>query len=465
VDVAFSDIASLAPRLQRGEVSSVELTQACLERIRAQDEQINAFQIVLEASALEEARRADQEISGGAYRGPLHGIPIAHKDLYYTAGTRTTAGSKILEQFVPDYDATVVSKLKDAGSVLLGKLNMHEFAAGGTNNNPWYGPTRNPWALDRIPGGSSGGSAAALAAGMAFGTTGSDTAGSIRIPSHCCGTTGLKPTFGRVSKYGVVPLSWTLDHTGPMTRSVRDAALMLQVMAGFDPLDPDSVEHQVDDFVSELDAGVRGLTIGVPRNHFNQVLQPDIERAWQSAIQTLVDLGAQTVEVEFPSFGEAPAIGMIILRAEMAAFHQQWFAERPDDYSPAIRQRLAENLTRSAVDYVHAQRARDMLYAELRSALALADVIVTPTAPLTATPIGHDAGADRLVQFTYPFNLTRCPALSLPCGFDSLGLPIGLQIAAGPWQEALILRVGNAYQQATDWHTRHPTPAATVAAT
>lgn len=472
-ELAYASIAAVAPRLASGDLSPVELTQTCLERIARLNPHINGFVTVLADSALAEARQAEREIHAGKYRGPLHGVPIAHKDLYYTRGVRTTAGSRVLADFVPDHDATVVAKLRAAGTVLLGKLNMHEFAAGGTNANPHYGDTHNPWRLDYFPGGSSGGSAAALAAGMCLGSTGSDTAGSIRIPSACCGTTGIKPTYGRVSRFGVVPLSWSLDHVGPMTRSVHDAALMLNAMAGFDRQDSASVDRPPEDFTVGLGAGAGGLRIGIPRTYFNEVSQPDVERAWRAAIDVLVSLGARPVEVDFASLEGAVSTGQTIVRAEMTTFHHDWYAQQPDDYTPSLRERFEGARTCSAFDYIRAQRAREAMRAEMWSALDQADVLVTPTLPMTATRIGSQTNQivddthqittaeampalPELTRFTYPFNLTGFPALAIPCGFDRLGLPIGLQLAAAPWQEALLFRVGHAYQSATDWHTRWP---------
>jgi aspartyl-tRNA(Asn)/glutamyl-tRNA(Gln) amidotransferase subunit A len=462
-ELVYLSIAELGPKLRQREVSPVEVTRACVERIEQLEPLLNAFITVTADSAIEEAQQAEREISAGHYKGPLHGVPIAHKDLYYTAGVRTTAGSKVLSELVPDHDARVVELWKQAGTVLLGKLNMHEFAAGGTTDNPHYGPTHNPWKLGYHPGGSSGGSGAALAAGMCFGATGSDTAGSIRIPSHCCGTTGIKPTYGRVSCYGVVPLSWSLDHAGPMARTVEDCALLLQAMAGFDRRDAASVDRPVDDFLRDLNLGVKGLRIGVPVAHFNVRLRADVELAWRTAIQVLVDLGAEPVEVDFENLEEALAIGPTILRAEMRTFHRQWFAERPEDYSTALHERFASVAQLSAAELVEAQQARQRTRSELYRAFDDVDVLLTPTVPYTAEPIpsihsevqNGPPPAD-MTRCTYPFNVSGFPALSVPCGFDELDLPIGLQIGAPPWHEALALRVGHAYQHATDWHRRRP---------
>jgi aspartyl-tRNA(Asn)/glutamyl-tRNA(Gln) amidotransferase subunit A len=465
-NLAYATIAEVAPRLAAGEISPVELTRACLDRIDRLDGQINAFITLLADSALNEAIRAEQEIRRGGYRGPLHGIPIAHKDLFATRSVRTTAGSSILADVVPDEDATVVARLRQSGSILLGKLNMHEFAAGGTNENRHYGAVHNPWDLRCIPGGSSGGSAAALAAGMCLAATGSDTAGSIRIPSALCGTTGIKPTYGRVSCSGAVPLSWSLDHAGPMTRGVEDAALLLNVMAAFDTRDSASVERPPEDFGAGLQAGVGGVRIGIPHGYFDaQPLQADVARACSAAAQVLVDLGATPVDVEFWRLDDVIPIGQTIVRAEMTAYHQDWYAARPQDYPADMRERFEQSRRLSAIELVDAQRARERIRAEFWAALELADVLVTPTTPMTATPIGastvdfdgrQQPFGDHIVRFTYPFNLTGWPALSIPCGFDRNGLPIGLQLAARPWREALLFRVGHAYQQATDWHQRRP---------
>jgi aspartyl-tRNA(Asn)/glutamyl-tRNA(Gln) amidotransferase subunit A len=464
-DLAFASIAEVAPRLATRELSPVELTQACLARIDTLDQQINAFITVLAEQALTQARAAESEIQRGNYRGPLHGIPIAHKDIVYTQGVRTTGGSSVLAQFVPDHDAGIVSRLRDAGAINVGKLNLHEFAAGGTSENRHYGPVHNPWNLDHNPGGSSGGSAAALAAGMCFGASGTDTAGSIRIPSHACGTTGIKPTYGRVSAFGVIPLSWSLDHIGPMTRSAADAALMLQAMAGFDRRDPASVDRPPEDFSRDLDQPLSNLRVGVPTSYFTELVQEDVESAWRSGVDTLVGLGARPVDVRFETLGDAVRIGMTIVRAEMATYHREWFAERPGQYDANATDRFAHARNLSSMEYVQTQRDRDRIRQELWAVMDRVDVLATPAMPTTAPRIGsptvdirgtrYPAG-DHSTRFTYPFNISGFPAMSVPCGFDREGLPIGLQLAAAPWQEALLLRVGHQFQQATDFHRRRP---------
>ena len=465
-DLAYASIAELAPRIARKDVSPVELTRICLERIERLEPQVNAFITVLADPAMDEARAAEREIASGHYRGPLHGIPIAHKDLLYTRGVRTTAGSRVLKEFVPDEDAGVVARLKDAGTILLGKLNLHEWAAGGTSENPHYGAVHNPWQLDHNPGGSSGGSSAALAAGMCFAASGTDTAGSIRIPSHSCGNTGIKPTYGRVSCFGVIPLSWSLDHCGPMTRSAADAALVLNAMAGFDRRDPIGVDRPSEDFAGSLGESVRGLRLGIPVTYFNEDLQPEIETAWRSSIETLVGLGAQPAEVRFNSLADAQRVGMSLVRAEMATFHAEWFARQPEDYGAGAHERFAVGPSMSAIEYVQAQRARLPMRAELWSVFDQVDVLVTPTLPTTAARIGATsvqldgrvwAMDTQATRFTYPFNLSGFPAMSLPCGFDRHGLPIGLQLAAAPWREGLLLRIAHQYQQATEFHRARPT--------
>ena len=464
-ELAYASIAEIAPRIRAREVSPVELTQACLDRIERLEPTVNAFITVTAEAALAEARAAEDDIQHGHYRGPLHGIPIAQKDLMSTRGVRTTGGSKVLADRVPDYDAAVVTRLATAGAIGLGKVNLHEFAAGGTSENPHYGAVHNPWNLDHNPGGSSGGSGAALAAGMCLGATGSDTAGSIRIPSHACGTTGIKPTYGRVSCFGVIPLSWSLDHVGPMTRSSADAAIMLNALAGFDRRDSATVDRPVDDYTASLNQPLNGLHIGIPTTYFTASLQPEVESAWQAAIQTLVQLGAVPVKVAFTSLDDAQRIGMTIVRAEMATFHAAWYAAHPEAYSDNARERFAAARRLGAVEYVEAQRAREPIRAEMWSTFDQVDVVVTPTMPTTVARIGisvvefdgrcYDTG-ELATRCTYPFNLCGFPAMSIPCGFDRHGLPIGLQLAAAPWQEAQLLRVAHQYQQATNFHLHRP---------
>jgi aspartyl-tRNA(Asn)/glutamyl-tRNA(Gln) amidotransferase subunit A len=464
IDVANLSVADAARALRNGDYSPLELTDAYLRRIEALNPSINAYITVTSERAREDARRATEEMAAGNVRGPLHGIPIAHKDLYETAGIRTTGGSKIHADYIPTADCTVARKLRDAGTILLGKLNTHEYAYGVTTNNPHYGPTRNPWDLERIPAGSSGGSGAAIAAGLASATTGSDTGGSIRMPASLCGVVGLKPTFGRVSKAGVLPLSYRYDHTGPLTRTVEDAALMLNAMAGYDPLDPATVRMPVPDVAADLGLGVRGLRIGVVREYFFAELEEDIAAALEDAITELQRLGAQFYDVAIPGVAEGlgGTFGQVL--AEAQSIHAQSLRERPRDFGADVLQMLS-SYTPTASDLLSGQRAVDTLTAAMRSALETVDVLLTPTTPIAAPLIGQDVvrygsltesvmGA--MIRCTAPFNTTHLPALSLPCGFNRLGLPIGLQIAGRPFDEATVLRVGHAYERATDWHLRSP---------
>ena len=391
-------------------------------------------------------------------------MPIGLKDLYDTAGIRTAGGAKILADRVPETDSTVARKLRDAGAVLLGKLNTHELAFGVTTNNPHFGATHNPWNLDAIPGGSSGGSGAAIAAGLAAATTGTDTGGSIRIPASLCGCVGLKPTYGRVSKAGVLPLSWLLDTAGPITRTVEDAAVMLQAMAGYDPDDFSTVPVPVDDYLAQLGEGVRGLRLGVPRAYFYDRLDEDVRSAVEQALDLLRGLGAELREVEVPDFGAMTLPGFGVVVAELLELYGQELRTRPQDFGADV----AGILQQGAPDGVGLAAALRMMYGltqAMRRVLTEVDALVTPTTPVPAMSIGQEVveygGAQEpvifaLIRCTFPFNVTRLPALSVPCGFTRANLPIGLQIAGRPFDEATVLRIGHAYQRATDWHERQP---------
>jgi aspartyl-tRNA(Asn)/glutamyl-tRNA(Gln) amidotransferase subunit A len=451
-------LAEAATLVRDRSVSPVELTRAMLERIERLDAQLASFITVTAGPALDEARAAEQRLGSRSALRPLHGVPIALKDLFDTAGVRTTAGAKILADRVPQTDATVVARLRESGAVLLGKLNMHEFAYGVTTSNPHFGVCRNPWARSRIPGGSSGGSGAAVAAGLCYGSLGSDTGGSIRIPSSLCGITGLKPTYGRVSRAGVLPLSWTLDHAGPMTRTVEDTALMLQVIAGHDPADPASAGVSVPDYRAALDGGVRGLRIGLPRRYFFEGVEPEVASAVEQAAIALRDGGAALVDVDIPDIEWTGQVFAPIISAEAAAYHHRWLAERPQDYGDDVRLRLIPGLTYPAVQYVNAQRLRRRVVEGFLTALNAADVLLTPTMPFTAPEIDTTVVAtpNPLTRFTFPVNVSGLPALSVPCGFDSKGLPIGAQLIGRPFDEPTLLRAGHTYQRLTDWHTRRP---------
>ena len=444
--------------LRTRSVGAAELTDAALQRVASRDPALNAFITVTANAARQRARLADA-------RAPLAGAPVALKDLFDVAGVPTTAGSTLFATTVAREDAAVTGRLFDAGAVSLGKTNLHEWAFGVTNDNPHFGPTKNPWAPERIPGGSSGGNAAALVAGMCFGTIGSDTGGSIRIPAALCGVVGLTPTYGRVSLRGAIPLAWSLDHAGPMTRTVRDAALLLRVIAGYDPADPVSADVPVDDYLADIESGVRGLRIGVVRGRFFDRLEPGEQpsAAVTAAIAAAIDLlsgeGAGIDEVELPRADDLRAAQTVIIGTEAATYHRDRIAAHRADYGPDVARRIDQGLSRSGTDYAAARRTRDELRRTHAQTLAAFDAILLPTTPITAPRRGGQdavAAAATLTAYTSPFNLTGVPALSLPCGFDGQGLPIGLQLVARPWAEAMLLRVARAYERATSWHDRRP---------
>ena len=448
-------LVGAAASVARGEVSPVELTVACLERIAALDSQVNAFITVMDDDAVYDARVAEADLARGDSSGPLAGVPIALKDLFDTQGVRTTAGSRFFADRVPDHDATVVEKLRGAGAVLLGKLNMHEWALGVTNDNPHYGACHNPWALDRITGGSSGGSAAALAAGMCYGALGSDTGGSIRIPAALCGVVGLKPTYGRVSLSGVVPLSWSLDHAGPMARQVRDVALLLDIIAGFDRGDPGSMDVTTDDVLADLEGGVAGWRIGVIADEWLGDVEGEVRSAVRAAVEALASAGAWVDELAVPDLPEAARLNGLMTTADAAAFHRERMAEAPEQFGEDVLTRLRRGASYGAADYADARRRQTILKQTFASWFVERggelDAVVLPTTPCAAPRLdGLDAVATAavLTRLTAPFNFTGLPALSVPCGVTSEGLPIGLQVVGAPWAERRVLRVGRAYELA-----------------
>ncbi len=466
MDLLERTAAELARLIRRRELSPVELTEQTLRRIDATDSRVRSYITVCHDQALETARRAEREIAGGSYRGPLHGIPLALKDLFDTAGIRTTAGSRILADNVPTRDSEVARRLTAAGAILVGKANMHEFAMGPTSTNPHHGAVRNPWNLECVAGGSSGGSASAVACGQAIISMGSDTGGSIRIPAAFCGIVGFKPTFGRVSRRGVFPLSWSLDHVGPMTRTVEDAALMMQVLDGYDREDPGSVEAAPLDYLAGLtEDSARGVSVGVPHAFFWERLHPDLPPAMERTLRTLNDLGAELRELDLPHAEAAQWAAQVISPAEAAARHHRWLRERPADFGADVRRRLAIGSLISATEYVTALRGRALirrLWAEARRDV---DVVVAPTTPVPAPKVGQThisvGGAEEdtgycLPRLTRPFNVTGEPALALPCGFTSDGLPLSLQVVGRAFADDLVLRVGHAYERAAGWHSRRP---------
>ncbi|MBI2861921.1 MAG: Asp-tRNA(Asn)/Glu-tRNA(Gln) amidotransferase subunit GatA [Chloroflexi bacterium] len=460
--------SELSKLIATREVSPVDVIEAAIERIDAVESKFNNFITITREEAIGEARSAEKAIAAGNYLGPLHGVPFALKDLIATKGVRTTAGSKVLADWVPQEDATLVRRLKAAGAILIGKNNLHEFAAGATNVNIQYGPARNPWDLERITGGSSGGSAGAVAASECTFSIGSDTGGSIREPASLCGVVGLKPTYGRVSRKGGIARSWSLDHLGPLTRSVEDCALVLNAIAGYDPEDPGSANIQVPDFAQALAGGIKDLRVGVPKEYFFDHVDNQVQEAVVGAIKKLEELGAVLDEVAFPSAKNSMAATMVINWAESSAYHEPYIRTRVGEYDPEVGSRLQIGYFIFAVDYIRAQRVRTIISREMQQALGRVDVIVTPTCPVVAPTVNQctegpgEGSRNRLdvrnlmPRLTSIFNLTGNPAITVPCGFTAGGLPIGLQIAGRKYDEGTVLRVAHAYQASTPWHSKRP---------
>jgi Asp-tRNA(Asn)/Glu-tRNA(Gln) amidotransferase A subunit family amidase len=452
MDTLLPTVSEAAAAIRAGTLSPVELTQAVLARIERFDPRLESYVEVYAEEALAQARAVEAAISRGDRVGLLAGVPLALKDLYDVAGKPTLCGSAVRAGHVAVRDSEVTSLLAAAGAVLVGKTVTHEFAFGVVS-----APTRNPWNPDTIPGGSSGGSAAAVAAGLCLAAMGSDTGGSIRIPAGLTGLVGLKPTFGRVSKRGVAPLSWSLDHTGPLTRTVRDAALVFQSITGFDPADPDSVDEPVTNVLAGLDSGIDGLRIGVPANHFFDGLMPEVGDAVQAAIDVLVGAGARLVEVTVPDVEISSEVITLIVGVEAALIHQAEMAARAHDYTEDTRDRLVAGAAIPGTAYVDALHRRRRIVAGFQSALSEVDILATPTLPVTAPPYGSVPGEVMpiLSRLTAPLNAAGLPGLAVPCGFAE-GLPISMQLVGRPFDEATVLRAGEAYQQRTDWHTKQP---------
>ena len=466
-DLVWTSVTDLARMIATKEVSPVEVVRAHLDRIARLDGTLHAFITVCGEAAIEAARAAESAVTSGQPLGPLHGVPIGLKDLVDTRGVRTTGGSKIFADRVPDADATVTTRLTAAGAIVLGKLNMHEFAYGPEGLNEHYGQTRNPWdpAVARAPGGSSSGSAAAVAAGMAPAALGSDTGGSIRIPASLCGITGLKPTYGRVSRAGVLPLAWSMDHVGPMARSAADCALLLGPMAGYDPADASTSVLPVPDYTAALGRDVKGLRIGMLRGMFAEGLAPGLAAAMEGAARQLQALGAVVDDVTLPHATHVAAASLAVVACEALAYHAEWMRTRPQDYQRDVRERLFTGAFVTGVQYLRGQQIRALVRAEVDEALARRDVLLAPSTPLAAPPLGaREAAVDggttdvrgALLRFTRPFNFSGHPACSVPCGFTADGLPLGMQIVGRPFDEVTVLRVADAWQRATDWHTRRP---------
>jgi Asp-tRNA(Asn)/Glu-tRNA(Gln) amidotransferase A subunit family amidase len=463
--LAFASISEVAPMVRTGTVSPVALTEAVLERSRRLAGKLNAYIELYEESALLAAREAERQIAAGQYLGPLHGIPIGLKDLVDIAGKVTTGGTKILRGNVARADATITKRLRAAGAVITGKLCMVEFAMGATGLNPHYGNTPNPWNLERVPCGSSSGSASAVASGLVAGAIGSDTGGSIRMPAAVCGIVGLKPTYGRVSRHGVLDLSWSCDHVGPMTRTVGDTAHMMNAIAGFDPADPASSREPSPDYTAGLGAGARGVRVGVPEHYFFDDVDSEVEGAVRAAIEALERAGAEVKRVPMPWVSVGRAINMRVLMPEAVAVHEKWIGTRPQDYSAEVRARLMADITTPAIEYIRAQRARRWFCQQMAEAMDDVDVLITPSVP-TQTPTikactpapGENEAADglRLATFTGVFNTTGQPSMSVPCGFTKDGMPIGMMISGKPFDEVTVLRVGAAYESMTGWSQMHP---------
>jgi len=465
-EITELSIAQQAAAIKARKISPVELTKAYLARIDAYNDKVNAFVTLTPEVALKQAKAAEAAIVRGHWQGPLHGIPIGHKDLYSTKGVRTTGGSRLHKRHVPKQDATVVARYKAAGTVQLGKLNTHEFAYGPTNAASCFGPSRNPWDLSRFTGGSSGGSSAAVALDLCAGATGSDTGGSIRIPSSACGITGIKPTYGRASRAGIFPLCWSMDHPGPMAHSVEDCAILLQPIVGQDPRDPTTVDRPIEDYRAALKGNIKGLKIGLPKRYFYSRALPAVEKAVLQAVDVLKSLGATVRVVDIPHIDYAAAAALTMYLCEASAYHDDVIGTKGDAFTEQVRLFVELGDYVLAKDYLHAQRFRSLLGQEIANVLETVDVLATPTLPITAQKLGQetinirgkpDGVFGALIRNTEPFNLTGLPALSVPCGFDGDGMPIGLSIAGRPFDEARILKVGHAYQRETDWHRRRPT--------
>lgn len=464
LELAFLSIAEAAKLLRARQLSPVELVDAALDRIAALNPSLNAFITVIADRARRQARVAEREIARRRWKGPLHGIPISLKDNIWTRGVRTTAGSRILTDFVPATDADVAARLERAGAILLGKTNLHEFAYGITSNNPHFGSVRNPWDPGRIPGGSSGGSAAAVAAGMCFGSIGTDTGGSIRIPSALCGTVGLKPTFGLVNLEGIVPLCASLDHAGPIARSVVDACILLEAVAGEFPKGAPRPDYR------KLGRALpKKFRVGWPEHYFLERVDPEVLTLIENAVRVFRSLGARIASVPLPRLTEVllPATNDIAL-AEATHYHesQGYFPARAADYGADVRKRLEAGTKVAAVDYLRGRAKKAEAVAEFDAAFERVDVILAPASPIPAPHVGEEeieiAGEKEtmrsvLVRMNRPANFTGHPAISLPCGFTSHGLPIGMQLIAPHWSEARLLAIAAAYEAATEWHRRRPT--------
>lgn len=461
MSLMLMSVRELAPLLRDREVSPVELVRDCLRRIEETEPVLNAYITVVAAEAMQAASRAEREIGLGDYRGPLHGIPYSAKDLYCTAGIRTTAGSAILADHTPAGNAAAIDRMQAAGAVLVGKNNLHEFAYGTTSENDRFGPCRNPWDPRMVTGGSSGGSAASVAAGSSLFSLGTDTGGSIRIPASFCGVTGIKPTYGRVSKRGIIPLSWSMDHAGPLARSVWDAAAVLSALSGHDPADPCSADVASADYTAGIGLqprDVRGLRVGVCTRYHEGMLQPEVERSFLEVLRWFEENGAAVKELNHPT-RDAFSVGSILTMAEAYAYHENWLESRGDQYGPSIRYRLEKGQYIPASAYINAQRLRQRDREAWAAVYREIDVFLSPTVIMPAFPVGQAGvgfGGETVNPRTHPVlmfltslgDFNGYPVLSLPCGFTAAGLPLGFQIQGRPFSEAQVFQVAYAFEQA-----------------
>jgi aspartyl-tRNA(Asn)/glutamyl-tRNA(Gln) amidotransferase subunit A len=457
-DLAYLPLAEVANLIRQKQLSPVELTQTILDRISELNPKVHAFYTVFSEQVLADAKQAEEEVGRGNYRGPLHGVPFAVKDIY-EAGP-TTGGSKQRKDYVAAKDCTAVAKLKEAGGLLLGKLATYEFAFSVQTLSSYFPPARNPWNLDFDPGGSSTGSGASVAAGLAYGAMGTCTGGSIRWPAFCCGIVGLKPTYGRVSRQGVFPLSWNLDHTGPLTRTVRDAALMLQGCAGYDPLDPASANEPVPDFSEKIGRDIRGIRIGIPRRYFSDTCDPEILASFQEAVKQMETLGATVVDVDSVSWNELEAAFWPIIMADAAAIQLDDMRKAPNDYNRQLKLLHACGYLISSTAYLQCQRLRQQIRTRMLRQLRDIDLFMLPTVGLQTPPILEQSPGvyfeDGATFYTAIFNMTGFPAIAIPSGFASNGLPVGFQLAGRPFEEATVFQVAHACEQSTPWHDKHP---------
>jgi aspartyl-tRNA(Asn)/glutamyl-tRNA(Gln) amidotransferase subunit A len=462
---ALLSLTEVAQAIAKKRFSSREVTLACLNRVAQWQPRLNAFMAIETDEALAAADAADAALAKGNSNGALHGVPLAHKDMYYEAGKIVTCGSHIRRDFVATTTSTALQRLKDAGTIRLGSLQMAEFAYGPTGHNTHYGPVHNPWGLDRVTGGSSSGSGAAVAARLTFAALGSDTGGSIRMPAHFCGVTGLKTTVGRISRAGAMPLSQSLDTVGPLARTVLDCALLLGLMAGADADDPTTVAGPLPDYLAATRESIKGLKIGVPAAFYVDDLDPEVERILDDTITVLKREGADIVQVELPDQRQLTAACQLVLAVEAAAFHKRWMIERPQDYGPQVLMRLQNGLAIPGVSYLEAMRWRGPALAAYLAAVAGVDAVIAPVAPVAAPTIAEsdvgtspdaEAVIQRLTRFTRPINYLGLPALAIPSGFTKSGLPVAMQLIGRSFDEAMLLRIGAAFQRATDFHTRVP---------